>query len=241
MQVQTEIARRLHKITRPTVPDIILKEIKGIIIDMDLKVGDKLPSERELSELLGVSRPSVRAALNSLETLKIIEIKHGLGAYLRQPDLGFFTFPMTVLLSYDGNIKNELLEARLKIELQILELAVERATNEDLSRIEAYLRNKEQSVLSDSSERQYNYEFEQLVGLAAKNRPLESIQKALHTIWGGVLMKMKIEKRSESEELQDHWSIYSAIKIRDLIKAKEEVTRHLSHLTDLKSRDDMVK
>ena len=62
----------------------IVDQLKMMIIQGNLKPGDKLPSERELSEQLGVSRSSVREALSALEAMSILDIRSGEGTFVRE-------------------------------------------------------------------------------------------------------------------------------------------------------------
>lgn len=134
--LQDAISQKVQRLEKKPIPEIILKQIEDIIIDMNLKVGDKLPSERELSEKLNASRPSLRSALRHLEVLGIIQIKHGSGAYLRQQDLSFVELPISMQLGRDADLVTERVEIRTFIERQIVELVIERATDDDLKKIE---------------------------------------------------------------------------------------------------------
>lgn len=90
---------------RSNVVDDIFKEIMNRIASGEWTVGQKIPSESELTEMLQVSRNSLRQALNRFTALGIIESRHGDGSYVKSVDLSFYLniiFPMVVLSHYDA-------------------------------------------------------------------------------------------------------------------------------------------
>jgi len=228
MKTKDEISRRIKKLDKRSVPELILNQIKDIIIEMDLKVGDKLPSERELSEMLNASRPSLRSALRILEVLGIIEIIHGSGAYLRQQDFSFVELPIMLLLSKDAHLIDELVETRTFIERQIIELAIQRATDEDLDKVEEYLSDCERPEKKKELEGSFNLEFEQLLASTTKNRPMITLQKAVHQIWQQILASnghLQPKKRFD-QILSEHKEIFESIKTRDRERAIEACNAH---------------
>ncbi|MCH1627826.1 FadR/GntR family transcriptional regulator [Ferdinandcohnia quinoae] len=111
----------------PKVYIEIVNQIRSIINEDALTVGDKLPSERELSERLKVGRSSVREALRSLELLGLIETRRGEGTYLRDfEDHQFIQVLGTFILQGDKT-KNDLIETKTVLERSCIELAC--ATN----------------------------------------------------------------------------------------------------------------
>lgn len=226
--MQDEISRRIKRLEKKPVPEIILNQIKDIIIDLDLKVGDKLPSERELAEMLNASRPSLRSALQILEVLGIIEIIHGSGAYLRQQDFSFVELPISLLLSKDAHLIEELVEMRTFIERQIVELAIQRASDEDLRIIKEYLEDCERPERQAELQGQFNLEFEQLLASMTKNRPMVTLQKAVHQIWQQILAtngQLRPKKQFKTI-LSEHREIYEAIRARDRVRAVEACNAH---------------
>ena len=233
-----EMPTRLQRLDRTPVPEIVVNQLKQLIIDLSLSSGDKLPSERKLSEVLGASRPSIRSAIKILETLNVVTVKHGVGVFLRQPDFGFLSFPMTLLLSYEGGIFDELIEARQKIELDIIDLVVERATDEELDILRAKLENLSSDEAIKNIEGRYNFDFEQELAKIVKNRPLQAVQEAMHTIWEGTLRQISGRVRPISLTMQEHWDIFRAIQVRDADGAKIAMSEHLRHLSEIRSEKE---
>lgn len=95
----------LNSVAQNNVVDTIFDELMRHIASGEWKIGEKIPSENELSAQLGVSRNSLRQALNRFNALGIIESRHGDGSYVRAVDLTFYLkniFPLIILSKYDA-------------------------------------------------------------------------------------------------------------------------------------------
>ena len=88
----------------------IMEQIRQMIAQGDLKPGDKLPSERELADTLGVSRTSVREALTALGALGIIDVKSGEGTFIRRSNDSETFEPLGLLLAIERNPEVQLME-----------------------------------------------------------------------------------------------------------------------------------
>lgn len=73
----------LQRVTRKSVSDQVFDQVLGEVVDGGLAVGEQLPSERQLAEVLGVSRPAVREALQRMAQTRLVEVRHGGGATVR--------------------------------------------------------------------------------------------------------------------------------------------------------------
>ena len=95
----------LNNVAQSNVVDAVFDELMRHIASGEWKIGEKIPSENELSAHLGVSRNSLRQALNRFNALGIIESRHGDGSYVRAVDLTFYLkniFPLIILSKYDA-------------------------------------------------------------------------------------------------------------------------------------------
>ena len=101
-----------------------------------LAPGERLPSERALSEALGVSRPTVREAVQSLAAMNILDVRHGAGIFVSSLGMDELLSPMRFALELSGPTVTHLFEVRLALEPRAAELAAERATDEQLAGIE---------------------------------------------------------------------------------------------------------
>src|SRR3954470_12088201 len=93
-----------------------IRAIQEMIVDGRLAPGQRLPAERELSEMLGISRPTLRETIRSLVSLNILESRHGSGTYVAALDPATLLEPLQFVMSLRGRTLDELFEARLLIE-----------------------------------------------------------------------------------------------------------------------------
>src|SRR4051794_36884221 len=121
----------LRPITRRLVADDVFEQLLDEVVDGSLGPGDTLPSERRLAELLGVSRPAVREALQRMSATRLVEVRHGGATTVRdfQRHTGLDLLPR--LLVRDGELDPDtarsIVEARLAIAPHVAELAARRS------------------------------------------------------------------------------------------------------------------
>jgi DNA-binding FadR family transcriptional regulator len=131
------------RIAKRTVRDQISDKLAYMIHSGLLRVGDELPSERELASTLGVSRETVRAAISVLQARRMIEISQG----SRTRVLGTGPFPLHESVSALGNLRDrsfsEVAEARAAVEVQVVWLAAQRIEAKELARLESLVRDQE--------------------------------------------------------------------------------------------------
>jgi GntR family transcriptional regulator, transcriptional repressor for pyruvate dehydrogenase complex len=122
-------------LSRTRLFEDIVQQILDQIKSGDLKPGDKLPSERDLSEMLNVSRNSLREALRALEMMNFIEIKPGEGAIVREVTISNLLDPVTDAISIDQKLMLDLLDVREIIEIETARRAAIKGTEEDFKAI----------------------------------------------------------------------------------------------------------
>lgn len=139
----------LERPRKVTVVESIVEQIVRQIQSGKLKPGDRLPSERQLIEMLGVSRSSVREALQGLVVMGMVESRHGQGSFVSQgvtrlqPKLDSPALP----LSLQRAMRLHLIEARRTIECPVAELAAARAGEEGLARLRAVFASYKELML----------------------------------------------------------------------------------------------
>ncbi|MCG1022066.1 FadR/GntR family transcriptional regulator [Sutcliffiella horikoshii] len=109
----------------------IVKKIRAIIVEDGLKTGDKIPSERELSDRLNVGRSSVREALRALELLGLIETRRGEGTFIKDFKEHHLVELLGTFILEQDKTKNDLLETKLEIEKSCLQLFMQKAVAKD--------------------------------------------------------------------------------------------------------------
>ncbi len=136
----------------------VLQQLKSYIEENQLIAGDRLPSERELSELLNVGRSSIREAFRAMELLGLIETRRGEGTYMR----AYRPYHMVELLSHfllnSTKTRDELLTAKQMLEQEVLMLLSGRLSNEQISVAAAILDGE---ITRSSHEEFFRFLFEQ--------------------------------------------------------------------------------
>jgi GntR family transcriptional regulator, transcriptional repressor for pyruvate dehydrogenase complex len=233
---------QIEPIRKQSVVQEAISKIK-ILIDQDhFRFGQKLPPEREMAKLLGISLPSLREALRALSILGIAETKPGSGTYLRSSLSNWDHEPFSLLFDLRKELHIDLFEARMGIEGVIAELAARKRTEEDLREMESALKMMRASVEDKAEYILQEIRFHQAVIRAAKNSLLEDIMEKMY--------KLLFESRKKTvaflkdiyrESYLQHYKIYRSIKEKDARRAKEIMIKHLLVLEEELKRVSLPK
>ena len=217
----------ISKLKKETLSIKIIKEIENLIRNGELKPGEPLPSERELSIMLGVSRPPVREAIQALRALGIIDTNPGGGSYLRKDiKLILEHFKTKSLLTkYSAG---ELVEARLVIESSTVVFAIKRATEDDIKNIHKAL--IEVNNATGSSEKEYiekDFNFHKAIAQAAHNHVMDEMMETTR----GLMQEINALNVSQPEHIEKnmmyHTKIYEAIVSKNSSLAKKYMREHI--------------
>ena len=139
----------MRKLEKINITDQICKEIRKNIIDGYWKEGDKIPSENELAEMMGVSRISIRAALQKLQVLGYVETRGGEGSFVRKFSLSnIFNVVSDDIIMNDATVA-EIREFRKNMELDCCRLAIERGTKQEIEQLEEILKSLANMIKKD--------------------------------------------------------------------------------------------
>jgi GntR family transcriptional repressor for pyruvate dehydrogenase complex len=143
----------LKPITRRLVPDVVFEQLLGVVVDGSLGPGDALPSERRLAELLGVSRPAVREALQRMSATRLVEVRHGGATTVRdfQRYAGLDLLPRLLVRNgeLDPDTARSIVEARFAIAPDVAGLAAQRSVRATQSTLDAVPAAVEAIVAAD--------------------------------------------------------------------------------------------
>ena len=230
---------QIEPIRKTSVVQGAISKIKELIDQEYFKFGEKLPPERELARLLGISLPSLREALRALSILGIAEMRPGSGTYLRSSMSDWSSDPFSLLFHLRKPIQIELFEARKGIEGVIAELAAQKRTEDDLQKMETALQKMRAHLANKKKYIKYEIEFHQAIIRAANNTILEDFMEKMY--------KVLFESRKRTvEQLKDiyresyleHYQIYHQIKERDPKKARKAMVDNLTKV-EKRFREDM--
>lgn len=213
-------------VRRTPVYEEVAERLRDLIAEHGLGPGDRLPSERDISGALGVSRTSVRQALTALRALGLIDIRHGDGAYLlRAPDELVTTLAIEVVhVQADHPM---VWEAREAVEVHAARLAASRATTSDLAAMRRALDHMDAEIDDGDDGTGGDAALHRAIVVAAHNPVLTqlfaSIEEAVQRTSAASL---SIPGRPP-ESLRAHRAIVEAIADHDPERAASEMTSHL--------------
>lgn len=127
----------IDKIEKMNVTNEVMGDLIDQIISNGIIAGEKFPSENEMADQFGVSRLTVRAALQKMETLGLIEIKVGKGSYVRERSFPNIMESHSLLLSQYTGLYPHVKEIRITIEQACVELVIDRASDEEINQLDA--------------------------------------------------------------------------------------------------------
>jgi GntR family transcriptional repressor for pyruvate dehydrogenase complex len=208
----------------------VVRQIKDAIHTGRLRPGDGLPSERELTERLGVSRVTVRDALRTLEATGLVQIRVGArgGAFVTAPDPEFVGEGLTNMLLLSSRSPEDVTEARMIFELGAIPLACERRTDDDLAALEDICARAEAELEAGEFDPRLSAEFHIRLASASHNTAVELIVNALQ---GPLLMSLvrakDVAPGMGRQGAEEHRELIEVIRARDGDKAEDLMRRHL--------------
>jgi GntR family transcriptional regulator, transcriptional repressor for pyruvate dehydrogenase complex len=217
----------LIPVTRTTLAEEVCGRLTAHLVNGDWQPGDRLPSERELCELLGVGRASLREALKALALIGMIESRVGEGTFVRNRS-EFLASPLLwSIAGSDENQRKELVEARRLLERELAMLAAQRATSEELQQIEMLLNRMGQSVKDPKLFMEADIDFHLAIAQAAHNRPLLNGVQLIRNVMRQWIEQSLRAPGTSTEVLVQHEAIFRAIEKRDSEGARRAMEQHL--------------
>jgi GntR family transcriptional regulator, transcriptional repressor for pyruvate dehydrogenase complex len=230
---------------REAVSVQIADRLLSLIREQQLKPGDRLPAERDLSALMGVSRATVREALRSLATMNIIELRHGSGTYVTSLEPQLLVERFDLVFSLNDNSFLDLVEARKVIEPGGTALAAQRKTPEDIAALEDILSRSWQCMREQPSAfPKLDIEFHVRVAECSRNALLSRIMQAVTQLSIASSERTASTKggysvRRIERAINKHQEMVEAIKAGDAVLARDLMTEHLQQVEDtLRGRYD---
>jgi GntR family transcriptional repressor for pyruvate dehydrogenase complex len=217
----------LQPIERQRVYETIVDQMRNLIDNGTWKTGQRLPSERELTEMLAVSRTSVREALRILEAMELIEIRQGEGSFIKESTSVPSRLQTLITLFKADEYTVDIMEARELLETQIAFLAAESATDEDIQALEANVERMEIKIKSGESAVEENIEFHLRLTQATGNRVLLELQQIFFQLVHETISHLYDIPGRMHVSLQQHRSILNAVKNHQPTEAHRLMLEHL--------------
>ncbi|MEW6352400.1 MAG: FadR/GntR family transcriptional regulator [Thermodesulfobacteriota bacterium] len=218
------------------VSEKVAGQLKKVISDGVFRVGDRLPSERELAERMGVSRPSVREALQQLEMQGILETVRGGGSIVKNLTEQQIRSPMEVFLGDDPQMVLEVTEVRAFMETWAAKQAALHRTEDELKRIQALLEEMERDLEKGRIRYEIDFKFHSEIAAATHNTFFVHLIDNLHQL---VSYSIKVHREQVFTARQDqetifrhHLRVFKAIKDRNSAEAEAAMGDHLRFVVE---------
>jgi GntR family transcriptional repressor for pyruvate dehydrogenase complex len=211
--------------------EAIVDQIKTLIRTNRLRPGDRLPSERELCERMGVSRVTVREALRILEAGGLVEIRVGArgGAFVTTPSSERLGAGLADLIQLAPVTAVDVTEARLVFELGIIPMIVERGTDDDVEKLRRLTDEHITALRQGEYTMAMSAEFHVRLAACTHNAAIEML---VHSFHGPLLMSLREASTAAplmgQRGVYEHRDFVEAIAARDAARATEIMHRHLS-------------
>jgi GntR family transcriptional regulator, transcriptional repressor for pyruvate dehydrogenase complex len=205
----------------------VVEHVRLLIEKGRLRLGDRMPPERELAEQIGVSRASLRSGLRSLQAMGVMQSRQGSGTYIAKgpPRLG--DGPLRFLAALYGFTRDEMFEARRVLEVGAAGLAAERATAEQMGTMAEEVASMFEALEDPQAFLLHDVQFHRAVASASQNPVLATLIDTVAELVYET-RRTTVEGATDLRESAEmHRRIYRAIKARDPVKVRQEMSDHL--------------
>jgi len=226
----------VSKLSKRNHYEHITEQIKRLIVDGELKAGDKLPSTKELSERFGVGRSTMREALSALKAMGLIDIRQGgASTVLAVPTTGI----ESLLVNKQTII--DLLEARQSFEISNAGLAARKRTEDDLAAFRAILTEMHDGLGDEAAGERTDLAFHRQLASSTHNSVLLTLFEAVSSQMELAIRETRraelYASRSVSDRLyREHMAIFEAVERGDAAGAEARMRDHLEHVESMLMR-----
>lgn len=210
----------------------VIGKIRDFVNMRNLEFGDKLPSERIMSEKFDVKRNHIREAIRKLEFYGAVKSVAQSGTLLAIGKIGFNGM-VNEIVSLDNPSFKELVETRITMELKTVCLAAERRTEADLENIKETLNAFKAKMADEKDYLEEDLLFHIAIAKASKNQTMLTVMLLITPPILATYEKATVCKGDKAvSEIEKHEKIYEAIKSKNLDQAKAAMEGHFFKLSE---------
>jgi GntR family transcriptional repressor for pyruvate dehydrogenase complex len=228
----TELTRKKHG----RVYQQVVEHIQSLIRDRALTPGDQLLPERQLADKLGVSRAALREGLSVLVSQGLLEITPGGGAVIRETSIENLVDPLAAVMLKERENVQDLLEARIILEVGAVRLAALRADNSDIYRIQEAALETNECMRTGQRPDEADIAFHMAITQASHNPVLISVMTMVSGLMNEVYGPSRKRLIDDPEKLEfyckGHLDICEAIRNRDSRGAVSLLTQYFETVID---------
>jgi GntR family transcriptional repressor for pyruvate dehydrogenase complex len=223
---------RFAVVPRSTLPEEIANRLLTQIREQELRPGDKLPAERQLAEMMVVSRPVLREALRALALMKVVDIRQGDGTYITSLEPRQLVSHLDFVFSKDSVALVQLVEARRVIETGNVRLAALRITDDEIVELERLVTSLAESIDERDRFSELDIAMHVAVCAAADNFLLLQFMNIISTLGRFSRERTGGRRRVRDAALRDHRRLLEALRAHDPDAAEQAMIRHLDHVEE---------
>jgi GntR family transcriptional repressor for pyruvate dehydrogenase complex len=233
----------MNELFRPVVKQSLSDRLARRIINMiqsgKCKEGDRLPSIMEMARQFGVGHPTVREALKKLETMGVVEIRHGSGVYVVRCEEALIVASTDFTGTVTKKLLVDLIRARIPLEVLSMGDAARNATDEQLKEMRRLLTSAGERIEDDEALNTLNMSFHQLIAAASGNSVVAQLLEVLHDLFTEeqriILRVFGISRERDHDE---HLGLLEALEKRDEALATRRMRQHLQGVEEALLRWD---
>ena len=226
----SDLADVINPIVQVELTEEIVHRIKSLLQDGTIKPGSKLPPERELAAMLGISRPSLRQGLKALRMMAVIDSKRRHGTFVSEFAAKVLHHPLDFVRLLHAITFEDLFEARKVIEVELAAWAAQRGKNAEMQEIHSCLMRQHANLDAPEEFLKEDFEFHHLIAKASHN--------VLFILFLESLGRLMIENRRAllrtegdlCKSYRDHLAVWQKLKARDADGARQAMRRHLDRI-----------
>jgi GntR family transcriptional repressor for pyruvate dehydrogenase complex len=226
-------SRLITPIKKTRVAEEVADRIRVLMLDGTFPAGEPLPSERHLAERFGVSRGSIRDALRTLETIGLLETRHGQGTFPHELSVDRLVAPLASVMAYRSDLQDELMDVRRMFEPAVARAAAERASDEDLADLERILETQRQKLKTGQSAIVEDTAFHAILARATRNRVVMSIMATLNDLLVDSRTQSLNQKGRPGRSIDGHEAVVAALRRHDSDAASQAMSNHIDQIADL--------
>ena len=216
----------IQKVVKSSVSQQVFDQLRQQILSGSWKPGDKLPSENELAAQFGVSRVTVRNALQKLSGLGLLETRFGEGSFIRGPEAGAALNQLVPMLYLGRETLRDILTFRRMVEGPICEIACRRATDGEIEQLRQLLGQMERAEADLAAFARLDSQFHELLARLTRSRMMQQIYQIIDD---AIQSSYKQHARRQSVLVTLRWyrEILAAFEARDSDRARQAMEQSL--------------
>ena len=226
-------ARLIEPIKKTRLAEEIADRIRRLILDGTFPADHSLPSERALAQRFAVSRGSIRDAIRVLETIGLLDSRHGQGTFTRELDVTRLVAPLAAVLTYRQDLQAELMDVRRLLEPAVAQAAAARVTDDEINELERILATQRRKQRAGQSAIVEDTAFHAAIARATRNTVLVSIMEILNELLVESRKLALGQKGRPEQSIKGHEAVIGALRRRDGNAAAHAMRAHIDQIASM--------